>query len=144
MSAENVALVQQAWEAWERHDLDGALSLYAPDVEWDMRETRVSPGLRVYTGPAGVREFMREFAFGAFEDYWAHAADIEDLGGEHVLVRVDHGGRGRGSGVPVASTHWQLYTMRDGKATRVRGFHSREQAQEAVLSSPADPYPGRS
>src|SRR2546421_7540205 len=35
MSQENVELVRRMWDAWLAGDVQGALSFYDPDVEWD-------------------------------------------------------------------------------------------------------------
>ncbi|HVS28181.1 MAG TPA: nuclear transport factor 2 family protein [Solirubrobacteraceae bacterium] len=48
--------------------------------------------------------------------------------GDRVLVVAAHGGRGRASGVPVAGRTAYVYTVLDGKITRVEMWGDREAA----------------
>ena len=60
MSRDNVAIVRASWEAWRRGDMAALFEFYDPDVEWDMRHSYV-PGMGVYHGHDGIREFFREW-----------------------------------------------------------------------------------
>jgi hypothetical protein len=85
-----VEVVRNAWEAWERGDMQAVYDFYDPAIEWDMSESEV-PDMGVYRGHEGVRKFFREW-MAPFHDYYAHAEDFT-LGSEGVLVRMRQGGR---------------------------------------------------
>jgi ketosteroid isomerase-like protein len=65
MSQENFELIRAMTDAFNRLDLDAALALVAPDVEWE--ENSDLPGLReVYRGRAEARAWADEI-LGVFE-----------------------------------------------------------------------------
>ena len=59
MSQENVELIQRAFEAFNRRDLDAFLELMAPEVEFTPYE-RALEGLGPYRGHDGVRTWWEE------------------------------------------------------------------------------------
>jgi hypothetical protein len=52
--------------------------------------------------------------------------------GDHVIAAQTFRGRGKQSGVETSWDLWQVWTLRDGKGIRGRGFTSEEQALEAA------------
>ena len=42
-SQENVEVVRRGWDAWQRGDMDALVSIYAPDVVWDLSDFRNWP-----------------------------------------------------------------------------------------------------
>jgi ketosteroid isomerase-like protein len=52
--------------------------------------------------------------------------------GDHVLVATRFVAEGRGSGAPVEAMIYNVWTVRQGKAVRVRGYGSRSEALEAA------------
>ena len=130
MSEQNLEIVRASWDAWTRGDMDALFEFYDPEVEWDMSHSYV-PDMGVFHGHEGIREFFREWrAF--FAEYWAEPEEFIDAG-EHVIVRVRQGGRGRSSTVGVEMpVYWQLYRLRDGRAVRVEIYRDEEQALRAA------------
>jgi ketosteroid isomerase-like protein len=59
---------------------------------------------------------------------------IEDVidGAEHIVVGIREREVGRASGVPVEATHTAVWTLADGKVTRLRVFDDRKAALEAA------------
>jgi ketosteroid isomerase-like protein len=49
LSADSVEVVREAWEAWERGDMQAVFDFYDPAVEWDMSESEV-PDMGVFGG----------------------------------------------------------------------------------------------
>src|ERR671919_2952906 len=94
MAQDNVQIVRDSWEAWRRGDMAALFEFYDPDVEWDMTQSYV-PGMGVYQGHDGIREFFREWrAF--FAEHYAEPEQF--VAADHdVMVRVRQGGR-RGPG----------------------------------------------
>jgi ketosteroid isomerase-like protein len=116
MSQEDLELVRQAWEAWERGDMKAILAFYDQDIVWDFSRAYGNVILSdEYHGHDGVRRFFREWP-GAFDGYYAHAEEFIDAGGGSVLVRVRQGGRGNESGIEIDMPYWQVYRVRDGRA----------------------------
>lgn len=130
MSQQNVEIVRAAWEAWNRGDMNALFEFYDPAVEWDMTHSFV-PGMEVFHGHEGVRQFFREWqAF--FAEYYAEAEEFIDAD-ENVIVRVRQGGRGRVSTVTVEMpAYWQVYRLRGGRAMRVEIYRDEGDALVAA------------
>lgn len=121
-----VAVVRALWDAWERRDNVTTFELYDPDVVWDMTRSNV-PGLGLYHGQAGVRQFFEEW-LGTFEEFYARPEAFEEAGG-NVVVQVRQGGRGKGSGVNVEMpVYWHVFFVRGEKVVRVEVHHEHEVA----------------
>ena len=60
MSQENVEVVRRIYDAVARGDSETVLSLYDPDIEWDMSRGAFGAigGGRVYRGHDGLRSFF--------------------------------------------------------------------------------------
>jgi ketosteroid isomerase-like protein len=135
MSRENVDVVRAIYSAGARGDAEAALSLYDPEVVFDVSRqplTSLIGGQRVYHGHEGLRAFFRERSeqLQDVEDSYKELIDA----GEHVVVVGTLRGRGRASGIPIerASPGAGVFTIRDGKVVRVIFFATREDALEAA------------
>jgi ketosteroid isomerase-like protein len=129
MSEENVEIVRQAYEAFNRGDIDGAVANFAADLEYV--STGAIPGTdEVARGPEGFRQFLESW-WGEFDE---SRVDIHELidAGDRVVASLTFRGRGKQSGVETTWGIWQAWTMRDGKAMRGQGYTSREEALEAA------------
>ena len=135
MSRENVEIVRRVYDAVARRDRESILELYDPAVE-----VRTSPGTfadalaesgdTVY-GHEGLRDFDRQLRE-AFEDIETTCEELIDAGDRVVSVSW-YRGRGRGSGVEVdGPQQFGVWTVRDGKVTRVVWYPTRNEALEAV------------
>jgi ketosteroid isomerase-like protein len=87
-----VELTRQALEAANRHDLDVAMCVYAPDAVWDLSDV----GLGTFEGVAAIGSFI--------EDWWQtwgnHLMEVEelvDLGHGVVFSSIREDGRLVGS-----------------------------------------------
>ena len=119
-------VVRALWDAWERRDMPAMFELYDTGLVWDMTRSQV-PDMGTYHGHTGVRQFMREFLV-PFDEYYAHAEGYIDAG-DHVVVEVRQGGRGKESGVEVEMpVYWQSYFVRAGKVVRVEIHRDRDEA----------------
>lgn len=134
MSQQNVKIVTRYLER-AREDPDALWSFFDEDVEWDIGGVPSAPDFpRVSRGREAVRDFFRAWA-GAFEG-WDY--EVEDVvgGPDAVVVRIHQWGRGKGSGAEVDSRFWQIWSIRDGKAVRVRHTEDRRSALAAAGLSP--------
>jgi ketosteroid isomerase-like protein len=129
MSQENVEIVRRVYEAAAARDAASILALYDPDVELDA--TRLGVGeLGIYHGHEGLRSL-----FGEFHEVWGQIEyDYEELreAGEQVVAIVRRHARGRASGVHTEAPFALLWTVSDGKVTRVVWFMTRAEALEAA------------
>lgn len=134
MSAKNVEIVRQVYGAVARRDTGAVLALYDPDVEWDA--SRGTPlgqltGHSVYRGHDGLRRWFRQWyeAWQSLEDRCQELIDA----GEHVVSVSTVRARGRSSGLDVEfSDRFGVWTIRDGRITRVVWFPTRAEALEAA------------
>ena len=74
---------------------------------------------------------MRTF-LAAWDEYRWEADRFVAVQEDRVLVLITARGRGKGSSVEVEAYWAQLWTFRDGKATRLEGFTNRAEALEAA------------
>ena len=132
MSQENVEIVRSIYEAAARRDAAIPFEVYAEDILWDLSNSRRALLLtrRAYHGHEGVREFWRDSlsVFGVID------FEVEELidAGDRVLATIREREIGRASGAPVQATHVAVYTLGDGKVTRLQVFDDRSEALEAA------------
>ena len=140
MSQENVETIRRVWEAAERRDEQSVFALYDPSIVWESGS--IGPlelGGGPYHGHAGVRQFFRDW-LESFGSYAAHATTFIDAGDDQVLVGYLVSGRGRGSGVEVEMSRWNVYRLTNGLVTHVEIFDSKAEALEAVGLSEQDAH----
>jgi ketosteroid isomerase-like protein len=126
MSEENVEIVRRAF-AYEHYgvgDRAEAEALFDPHVV--MNPTEEGPSY----GPDAMRDDFARWA-SAFEELRVTAEEVIDAGDQVVLV-AHHQGRGRKSGVVVDTRFYEVYTLREGKVSRVDEFNEMAEALEAA------------
>ena len=130
MSQENVEVVRQVVDAFNRRDWVAWESHWHPDAEWcDPPE---APGSGVHRGLESIRQYFDELLeIGA--DGWNVEVDaIESVGRNRVLIQARSVLVGRESGIPIEDGLFQLVDLGDGRVRRVRNFRSRREALAAV------------
>ena len=129
VSEQNVALVRQIYDAWDRNA--SARDFIAEDVEYVNPSYAVEPGTRV-----GRKSFavVRD----TYEDFKIRVERFIDAGGDDVVVLARYTASGTASGVRLEGEHGYVWTLRDGQAVRFRWFSSHAEALEAAgISKPA-------
>jgi ketosteroid isomerase-like protein len=129
MSEENLELVKRGWEAYESGDLSAALVNLSPDMV-----THVAAPIPVagtYHGREGFLQVTLDWAEG-FDELVVTGEEFVDTPGDKVMVRARHRGSGVGSGVPVETDVWYVFTIRKGKTVRVDITNDRAGALEAA------------
>jgi len=128
MSQENVAIVRSVHEAF-RDDGEEAIFEYL-DAEIDLTPVDELLDAETYHGHDGVHRYFQSTRE-AFGDFGWEPQEFLDQG-DHVPVETRFFAAGRGSGVPVEAMVYNVWTVRQEKAVRVRGFLSRSKALEAA------------
>jgi uncharacterized protein len=129
MSQENVEVIRQVFEAFNRGDLEGMLVHVAPDQEF-YPSGRFMDTQPVYRGHDGYTEFWNGFQ-AAWERITISTERIEDLG-DRVLVLGTFHGKGRESGVEASTKAAWLVTMKDGLIYINRSYAGWDEALEAA------------
>jgi ketosteroid isomerase-like protein len=127
MSLENVELARQAYDAFNRRDIDAFLEVMATDVEVFPRQAAMEG---VYHGHAGIRRWWADL-LDVFPDFAVEVIEVRELG-EMTLSALRFLGHGADSGSPFDETVWVLGDACDGKTVWWRVFGSEAEALEAV------------
>ena len=129
MSQENVEIVRRGVETWNRRDLTTWLALFSSDAEIDWTRAR-GPLKGVYRGPGEIETLWNEFFFMFEEAQIETTHGFTDAGSEVVVSNTSHF-RGR-QGVEVSASSTWVFTVENGKITRLRLFQERAEALEAA------------
>jgi ketosteroid isomerase-like protein len=131
MSKRNADVVRAGFEAMSRGDLPGLLELIDPAVEWTVRPDLPDAG--VYRGHEELLQLIERFAE-VLDDQWYEPQGFIDGPRDTVVVPIHWGGRGRASGMNVASRQdeaW-VFAVQHGKVVRVTEYGDKREALEAV------------
>jgi ketosteroid isomerase-like protein len=126
MSEENVEVVRRAI-AYEYHGVGGraeAEAIFDPQVVMNPMDERPSSGFDA------MRADLERWA-SAFDELKVTIEEIIDAG-DQVVVVAHHEGRGRESGVEVDTRFYEVYTLREGRVSRVDEFNEMAEALEAA------------
>jgi ketosteroid isomerase-like protein len=125
--SENVEIVKEGLAIFERTG-DFAWSLLAPDAE--MVNAPGSPFTNA-SGHQGFRDWLKDVNE-AFEKWEPRVDDVLDAPGDKVLVLNRMWGRGRSTGIESEIELNIVYTVVNGKITRMEGYYTRDEALEAA------------
>jgi ketosteroid isomerase-like protein len=129
MSEENVELVRQAYEAWNRGDLEWLLDHLDPDGEF-RTEQRFPDTEAIYRGREGFTQFWNTFR-DPWETLLIEVERVEPIGDDRVLGLLQFHGSGRG-GVATRLEYAQLFTIENELVSQVVGFTNRQDALKAA------------
>jgi ketosteroid isomerase-like protein len=130
MSRQNVEIVRECIESFQRGDYATALEALDPEIEYELTHF---PDGKIYHGHDGVREAFRIW-IGTWENYRQELDELIDAGDNEVIALVREFGRGIGSGIELERPTAGVWILRNGKAVRIRFYEGREAALEAVAS----------
>jgi len=129
MSEENVQLVRDMMEAWDRREANRVAEFFAPEVELRSAVIGEAEGT-VFRGQDGVLRWMREIEE-AFSDIRTEIEQLHDVGERVVMVGRTRG-TGATSGVLLDVPLGYVFSIRDGRITRATGYLSADAALEAA------------
>jgi ketosteroid isomerase-like protein len=128
MGAGNVDIVRRGFAALNSGDVDAVIAQMDPSVVWFPTPDFLDVG--PFRGHDGVRDLIN-LIVGAFDEYVLEPEELID-GGDTVVVPVHQTGRGKGSGLAVDARYILVFTMRDGRTTRVDSYYDRGEALAAA------------
>lgn len=119
-----IAKLRSAYDAFNRGDIDSAVQFLDPEVEWT--EPLEFPGGGTYRGIDGARRYLAQSRAGAAQVI----SEPEEFipAGNRIVVFV------QARVLPKNSNTWQeisladVYTIHNGRVTKMRAFASREDA----------------
>jgi ketosteroid isomerase-like protein len=132
MADENVEALRRLYAEWERGNMWALIDVADPHIEWEWSESlaSLSGGPRVYHGLEEVGQATREW-LEAWDFYWMSADEFIEAG-DQVVVDMRIRARTAGSSTEVHQRTAALWTMRGGRAVRVRYYDDLEDAKRAA------------
>jgi ketosteroid isomerase-like protein len=127
VSIENVEVVKQSLDAYNRRDFDAMRTVSDPDLEVDWSASR-GPEVGVYRGMEEVLRFYRNF-FDAFEKSEIEPLDFIESGDSVVVPNTAHM-RGR-DGIEIVARSAFVFETHGGRVTRIRLYQETQEALEA-------------
>jgi len=104
------------------------------DFVWDMSNFHGWPEQQVYEGADGAEAFLSAW-LEAWEDWQLELEALHD-GGDKVVALVRQSGTSKAAGMPVEMSFAQVWTLRDGKQSRMEMYSDRDEALAAAGLSP--------
>ena len=86
----------------------------------------VGTTVEAFRGPESLLEWLDD-GDDAFDDFTVDLLDVEEVHG-HVVVSMRQRGRGKASGAEVDDRITHVWTIREGRATRMQSFADRDDA----------------
>ena len=125
----NAALIKNAYEAFSRGDIPGAMSVFAEDILWHVPGR--GPLSRDYRGHAEVLGFFGHFMELSHGTFRLQIDDVLAKGDRVVVLCTESAQRG-GRNWSAPQVH--VWTVKDGKATVFREYEGDEQGDDAFWS----------
>lgn len=120
-------LVRQAYDAFNRRDIDAVVDLMDPEGVAVSRLAALEGG---YRGHQGLRRWWQDL-LGAWPDYRVDVVDVRELG-DTTIVEARVGGHAADSGIALWQTSWHVWRWRGEKAVWFAVFTSEAEALSAV------------
>src|SRR5215204_3287508 len=121
MSEENVNIMRQGYDAFNRGDIDTVMGLMDPNIEWQEPDVEGLPQRGTHHGPEDVANNVFGAIVGNWDDFQAVAEEFLDAG-ERVIVLGRFQGRGKESGKTLDAPYAHVWTLREGKAVHFRVY----------------------
>ena len=125
---ENLRVVGEILEAWNRRDFDQVLARASEDLEWVPATIATVEG-DSFQGKEGAREFFRQWG----ETWETWDVTLQDLRehGDRVVVLGQVQAVGRGSGLELNQPVAYVFELREGLLTRGQSFFNHDEALAA-------------
>ncbi len=121
MSEENLNIARQAYDAFNRGDIDTVLSIMDPNIEWQEPDVEGLPDRGTHHGPEAVANNV----FGSLVEHWdgfrVEAEEFLDAG-DRVIVLGRFRGTGKATGRTLDAPYAHVWTLRDGRWVNFRDY----------------------
>jgi ketosteroid isomerase-like protein len=134
METVNEAPVRGLAEAIDRYDVDAALAVCHPEIEF-LSVLAVSG--RAYVGHDGIREYFGDIA-SAWDEWRVEVHRVTGAPDGRVVIEMTMHARGRQSGATLSEFTGHVWTLRNGKLLRNQPFRRPEEVRRAAGVPPAD------
>ena len=133
--SENVALMKDAYAAFDRGDLADLIEMFAPDVEWNWPTVKEIP----HSGPRRGRHEVRQFfeALAAVEEPVESRRDEFLAQGDRVVVLGTYRACARATGRKWETDVIQVWTIRDAQIARLDVQYNTAAAVDAYRAAAA-------
>ncbi len=128
MAQDNVDVVQGAWDAFGRGDIDAVLEVIAPSAETRVPETLPWGG--TYAGPEGFADFIAKLNE-SFDQFSATPDKVLGADDNHVIVVAKVKGRTK-KGAAIENRAVWVYQLRDGRIADAETFGDTAQVLQAL------------
>ena len=128
MAQDNVDVVQGAWDAFGRGDIDAVLDTISPSAETRVPESLPWGG--TYTGQDGFQDFLVKLR-DSFEVFNSIPQKVLGADDNHVVVLAKTKARTKAGSTIESSVVW-LYQLRDGRIADAESFSDTAQLLEAL------------
>jgi ketosteroid isomerase-like protein len=129
MSEQNVEIVRQIFDAFNRRDWAAWESHHHRDVLWS--NPPEAPDSEIKRGVGSIRRVFEEL-LETGDDWHVEVDSVEAFGKDRVLMRGRSVFVGRVSRFPVEDALFQLFDLEDSRVHRVQTFRSTSEALEAA------------
>jgi uncharacterized protein len=124
MGAENERPVRRFADAITRYDVDAAVAVCDPEIEF-LSVLAVSG--RAYIGHDGIRQYFNDVA-SAWEEWRVEVHRVAAARDDRVAIVMTMHARGKESGAGISELTGHVWTLRQGKLLRNQPFRDPEQA----------------
>jgi len=132
MSEENVEIVRDGLLATgSTGDPVAGAHSWDPSIEWDLSGVAGWVEKQVFRGLGEVTAFLQAWA-DSWQDWHFDLDEVRDVGEDQVFAAIHEWGIGAGTGANVDQRRYFVFTLRAGRAVRVRMFSDRGEALKAV------------
>jgi uncharacterized protein len=128
MAQDNVDVVQGAWDAFSRGDIDAVLDVFAPSAETRVPESLPWGG--TYAGPEGFGDFVAALNEN-FDQFTATPDKVLGADDNHVIVVAKVKGRTKGGATVENRAVW-VYQLREGRIADAETFGDTAQVLQAL------------
>ena len=131
MSAENVKLVREMYEAFGKGNVPGVLGRLDPKIEWREADNFIYADKNPYVGPQAVLEgvFMRIVT--DFDNFSVTPDEILDAG-DKVVALGTYSGTHKTTGKIVRAQMAHVWSIENGKAVKFQQYTDTKQFADAV------------
>jgi len=126
----NIELVSQVFAAFNRRDLEGALAVSHPDVEFFAPTAEMANEGQPYRGHAGMRKYYDDAAR-VWLELEVTPREYREVDDATVLVFGRVYGRGEGGYIQDSPAQWVM-RLRDGLVSSIRVFTNKSAALAEV------------